>query len=943
MDTSHLIKKRQNKPDHTSPSERAKIAALRKNYSKHIAAVEWRFPGPRYYQFDPKNIRAPLSPRSSGDSENGGTRPGLHPLEKIAGRPEGYRPKGLFGPDSKHAPPDFDQKPIKLAHLKYTTNEEQVQYVASVLKDKDLNEPVEVPENEFHPRELIFPEAANKSSLADAETHEGDLMDLDEDVSAKAGGKDEVTDTRKQAISEIGVLPIASSQPQPSAEAASRHQEMSNATAKRIPALGMLDPSSNLNDVSKSSSASRNPATQAPSPAKAASSDHRMNEAPAEALPGLGMLRSETQPIQPPSIPVTSSEGVPGLGMLQSQIRAEQPSTSVISPASVPSPHWPAQVCNSNQRNGVSKYRGPALVGISFESGGDDTVSSVPGLSDELEERAFAPILSSALDQGMTDALCRSIAGMSLDDRKTSRKRPVGAFHGSVTARYKDDDPEDDSPRHAGSKRKMSDNLGLFPTSNQICSAPQSGTSADEPISKKRCISISGVHASLLAYQDDDSDEDSTTYSSSKSKTPDRSGPDSTANHATQSGSSAFHRKDAIDSSKAASSSAPKGDIRPPTQGAAELLNELKSLASAVTDSASLAKLTEALAMMRIDPAMASRKVESHLVSSPVESGQSIQSAGLVSTTFTQPKKPGTFGISNPRGSALVSTPASSSQLVQGVGLSSTPFAQSEKAGTFGVSNNKGSAVVSNPVSSDQPAQRADSMSTTFAQPKKPGTFGVSNNEGNAIVSNPISSRQPIQGVGSTFMTFVQSKCPGSFGVSSADGNVVPATPVFATSTSPDSAMELDEPQIAASKPLTPSRASVSMLSSNGAAPARPFVPSEAPSQTSAMHTSDTGKNVSKAQHIGRTRKDLRERIDGSRKEIEGQMHNVTEQFKIDMHRVIESPLCEAVPAASDAKVPSIPDLVKTGPEASVTALPCAQKLLSMVDIKRDLEYFPQN
>lgn len=116
-------------------------------------------------------------------------------------------------------------------------------------------------------------------------------------------------------------------------------------------------------------------------------------------------------------------------------------------------------------------------------------------------------------------------------------------------------------------------------------------------------------------------------------------------------------------------------------------------------------------------------------------------------------------------------------------------------------------------------------------------------------------------------------------------------------------------------------------------------MPARGSSQAFARPTPKTGQKVSKAHHLGRVRKGFRDRSEASRKEIEGCMHQVPDQYKTDLHMVLEARVCDEVPAPLSETATSTPELANMGPGARVIP-PRHKEELDEEVISRLLEYF---
>jgi hypothetical protein len=178
----------------------------------------------------------------------------------------------------------------------------------------------------------------------------------------------------------------------------------------------------------------------------------------------------------------------------------------------------------------------------------------------------------------------------------------------------------------------------------------------------------------------------------------------------------------------------------------------------------------------------------------------------------------------------------------------------------------------------------------------------------------------------------------------------------------PDSAMELEGPQMVASKPLAASGASVLKPTTNGNASPFSFVfphgsdsstanragpqsvggtmPARYSSQASGQPTPKSGQKISKAHHLGRVRKDFRDRSEASHNEIEACMHQVPDPYKPALQMVIKARVCDEVPAPSSETATSIPELANMGPGARVIPLPRHKEELDKEIISHFLKYF---
>jgi hypothetical protein len=173
-----------------------------------------------------------------------------------------------------------------------------------------------------------------------------------------------------------------------------------------------------------------------------------------------------------------------------------------------------------------------------------------------------------------------------------------------------------------------------------------------------------------------------------------------------------------------------------------------------------------------------------------------------------------------------------------------------------------------------------------------------------------------------------------------------------------NSAMELDGAQPTASKPTAAFGASISMPTATGnASPfafkfsqgsatstanhARPAggstMPTWGSSQTSALPNAQTGQKVSRKQSVP---EGFRDRSENSRKEIDRCMDQVPEQYKIDVHKVREAKVCDETPAPSSGIATSIPELANMGPGARVIPPPRREQVLTHDQARDALRYF---
>lgn len=249
----------------------------------------------------------------------------------------------------------------------------------------------------------------------------------------------------------------------------------------------------------------------------------------------------------------------------------------------------------------------------------------------------------------------------------------------------------------------------------------------------------------------------------------------------------------------------------------------------------------------------------------------------------------------------VVPSSAAANHSSQQVELPSTNFAPSKKPGSFGISTSKSNAIPSNSTASGSNAMEIDMPPTASSQSAKPSSTSVNNQTSNVVASSPNAHGLLSSGRGSTSTHFVQSKKPGTWLNQKPRRDAVPAGDGRATQ-------------------------------GNGSA--------RRGGQAPAGRAAQTGKNISEARPIGVSKNGFRDRSDEERKELEGMLHQVPEQFKIDVHKVIQSQVCDMVPGRSDESVRSIPDLAKTGVGASVGPHPFADKFRSKADSGRDIAYF---
>jgi hypothetical protein len=372
--------------------------------------------------------------------------------------------------------------------------------------------------------------------------------------------------------------------------------------------------------------------------------------------------------------------------------------------------------------------------------------------------------------------------------------------------------------------------------------------------------------------------------------------------------------------------------------------------------------------------------------SSQAPASQPIQSAGAIVMTFAPSKQPGTFTNSS-KTSPTASSQGPTGQLIKYVGPTTTmTFAPSKKPGTF-LNSSKTSQAPSSQSPASQPIQLAGPIVMEFAPSKRPCIFDIRTPKGNAAVSKPPSSNESNQGVGSS-LAIVLYQGSGSFGGGNLIGDYEPMAPAFSPSSDrypameldeaqpmadftpsapafspskneyPD--MELDEPQMSASNLLTAPATVPAMPATVGASQSTPVTNenasplfvfpqgsatstanyarpqaggstklSQGSSKVSALLNARIGAKVSEAQPLGRVRKGFRDRSEKSRQKIEACMGRVPEQYKIDVHKVLESKVCDEIPARSSDKATSIPELAKLGPGARVAPSPRREQDLS--------------
>ncbi len=843
---------------------------------------------------------------------------------QMFGEPKLYCADNMYGPDSKYADPNFKPKPLKFMSPNHRamTLEEIAAYFAWCERTA-WDSPDEETMMEDDADNPVTSKYFDKSSSGEANTQDSEMIDLEQDLSAEVEAEDEMTDISDNSPAELQEedmtdapdlsmpdwydVPIASStttnctpapfpmpKPHHSAKAVPRHQDMNNVAATEFPGLGMLKPSSHSIDHSSSSSSSRVSAT----PTAAPQAQAPVVAAPSKPLPDLSMLENKKSP-QSPSTQTGSSGATPGSGLSQGSNR---PVSSV------------------TKEKSFSQYRHTPLIPLFLNEVEDATTSSVPGLNDEIENQVFGSDLLSEKDQPWMIALCEAIVAMSINDRSKLFQNV---------------------PQTAGFKRAI-DGHGLYPIAKRTCLAAEPSSCPDESASKTR--HISGIHASLLAYQDAEPDKVAASRSGSTTKKLGNAKSSSDLQRmrkALPSSLSARLSKGAIRSSKAISLSALKSKVRPPMQSGAGLHSESRSVTNAGTNSASTDRLSGLLAKTSISPASTSQTIEKQVISSSAAANHSFQRVDLPPTNFAPSKKPGCFGISTSKSNAISSSTIASNSNTQRINKPPTASLQSAKPSSTSGNNQMSNVLASSPDTAGNLTPRLGSTSGHFVQSKKPGTWLNQKAKRDAVPVAPVASVVPTSERSDSIMELD-----------------VPVSSALAASTESVSAMEVDRPQNVAAKPLTQVTTSDAVPDSdkNGSGPfhfaGSLKLPVRDGRATQGNHTArqggqapsrrpaQTGTDVPAARHAGLTRNGFRDRSDKERKELEAMLRQVPDQFKIDVHKVIQSQVCDMVPALSAEEVRSIPDLAKTGPGASVRPHPFADKFRSKADSGRDIMYF---
>ncbi|KAF7511329.1 hypothetical protein GJ744_004894 [Endocarpon pusillum] len=891
LGNSHLTKNSQIKPDQTSPRERAKTAALHENWKNFLPAILHAFPDGKNCEDEDFPVRFWTGPTPPTCASSNRTKR-----------------------DPNHEP-------------KFWTPEMVDAYFAWCLKTA-WEPPDEDTRLESDPDNPVPSKFVYESFSGEANNQGADIMDLDQDLSAEVDADEHMTDVtgdtfaepeEEEEMTDAPELPVQDwydstmapsttrnsnppavssvSKPHHSVEAVPRHQDMNNVAATEVPGLGMPKPSPpSIGHFSLSSSSqvpnSPNVPLQAQSLGVAAPSNG--------AMPGLSLFPGRN-PSQPPcSDQSDSPRAISGLNMLQSESQPKQNSSSK-APNASPSQSKScslAPVSSVTQHKSFSQYRHTPLVRLSLNRGDDTATSSVPGLNNEVEDQAFGPDPFSPEDEPSMTALRGGIVAMSIKPTKEYRL-------------FKD------VPQTAGVRRRMPADYMLYPIPKRICLPAKRSSSKDESTSKTR--RISGIHANLLEYQDTESDQVDASQSGSRTKSLGNAKSSSALQGRgmkAPSAPSSLSSKGAIRPRKAVSSSALRSKVRPAMQSGAGLHKEFGSVANAETNSTSMDQLTDLIGKSSITAASAPQAIKKQVESSPAAANHSSQQVNLPSTKFAPSKKPGSFGIST----------------------------------------SKSNASPSNSIASGSDAMKIDMPPTASSQSAKPSSVSVNNQMSNVVASSPNAHVLLSSGLGSTSIHFVQSKNPGTWLNQKRKRDavpVVPAAPVVATSERSDSAMVLDVPVSSASASSNDSVSAVQVDKSENLAP-NPFTPVPAgegraaqgtgtarrAGQAAARRAAQTGKNISEVRHIGLSRNGFRDRSDKERKELEGMLNQVPDQFKIDVHKVIQSQVCDTVPGLSDERVRSIPDLAKTGVGSSVEPHLFADKFRSKADSGRDIAYF---
>ncbi|ERF71034.1 hypothetical protein EPUS_03314 [Endocarpon pusillum Z07020] len=626
-----------------------------------------------------------------------------------------------------------------------------------------------------------------------------------------------------------------------------------------------------------------------------------MNNVAATGVPGLGMLEDDNRP-QPPLTQTGSSGATPGLSLFPGSNPSQPPcSDQSDSPRAMSGLNM---LQSESQPEQHSSSKAPKASPSQSKSYPLAPVTSVTQHESFFQYR-HTPLVRLSSNRG-SDTATSSVPGLDNEvedqtfgpDPLSPEGQPsmIALRGGIITMSIKSDRGYDlfkDVPLTAGVRRRMPADYMLYPMPKRICLPAKSSSSTDESASKTR--RISGIHDDLLEYQNTESDQVAASQTGSRTKSPGNAKSSSALQGRRMkvpSRPSALSSKGAIRPGKAVSLSALRSKVRPAMQSGAGLHKEFGSRS------------------------FAPQAIKKQATSSSAAANHSSQQAVPPSTKFAPSKKPGSFGTSTSKSNAIPSNSIASGSDAMGIDTPPTASSQSAKPSSTGVNNQMSNVVASSPDAHGLLSSGLGSTSTHFVQPKKPGTW-----------LNPKPKRDAVP--------------------------VVPAAPVVATSERSDSTMGLDVPVSSASASSNESVAAVQVDKSKTFAP-KPFTPVPAgdgratrgsgtarrAGQAPARRAAPTGKNISEARHIGRTKGGFRDRSDKERKELEGMLNQVPDQFKIDVHKVIQSQVCDTVPGLSDERVRSIPDLAKTGVGASVGPHPFADKFRSKADNGRDIAYF---
>jgi len=641
---------------------------------------------------------------------------------------------------------------------------------------------------------------------------------------------------------------------------------------------------------------------------------------------------------------------------MENQTHLAPSSTPPVSPAVIPEPQSSAQGSSSSQPHPMFVYRDPASVDMSSGDSRDGTVASVSQDDTELCDQ-MQSLAVTRTDSACVLEVTERLGGLGIDPAMAPAKVESPQVSSPVEASQSVQSANVVSANSAQAKKP-----GTVVVSNPKSSpVPSTQPSTTQPIQAGFPTVVAFAQSKQPGTFDiskPDSSSDPSTQASIAQPIPTATPTIITFATSRKPGTFVNSSK----SSQTPSSQAPSGQ---PIQ--------------------SVGPTTLALAPSKEPGTVLDSSKTSPTLSSQAPSGQPIQLVGATTMAFAPSKKPGTF-LNSSKTSQAPSSQAATGQPIQPAGPIIMKLVPATKPGTFDVSAPEGNAAVSNPPSSNQPMQGVSS-NLTFAPSQSPGSLGGGDFSGTfAAVAPAFSpSTNPYSAMKlneprhmATSQGLAPSQSPGSLEGGNFSGSLAPLAPAFSPSTCPystmkldephqkapsqaliasgpsvsmsnssmypqeaDSALHLEDPQTAASKPMIAFGASDSMPTTDGNASPIAFVSSQGSVTSTASHARpQAGAKVSKAQPLVRVRKGFRERSKKSRQDIEACMGEVPEPYQVDVHRVLEAKVCDENPAPSSDIATSIPELANMGPGARVIPPPRRELHLTH-EVERELvQYF---